>query len=45
MELDFEFYGFLRRPLRKLFKFICCKKIEKIPKAKIYKTNKNKFDI
>ena len=36
MKLDFEFYGFLRRPLRKLFKFICCKKPKQIPTAEKY---------
>ena len=34
MKLDFEFYGFIRRPLRKLF---CCFKNNKIVIAKVYK--------
>lgn len=31
VQLDFEFYGFLRRPIRKIFRCIACK--QQIPTA------------
>jgi len=36
MELDFEFYGFLRRPLRRLWRLISCSVKDNLPKAEIY---------
>tara|TARA_R110000782_G_scaffold117385_1_gene207817 strand:+ start:1351 stop:1473 length:123 start_codon:yes stop_codon:yes gene_type:complete len=36
MELDFEFYGFLRRPLRRLLRLIICRAEEKLPIAELY---------
>tara|TARA_R110002153_G_scaffold243053_1_gene398336 strand:- start:221 stop:343 length:123 start_codon:yes stop_codon:yes gene_type:complete len=39
MELDFEFYGFLRRPLRRLLRLIICRAEENLPIAEIYEKN------
>ena len=36
MELDFEFYGFLRRPLRRLLHLIICRAEENLPTAEKY---------
>lgn len=39
MQLDFEFYGFLRRPLRRLWRLIICRAEEKLPIAEVYEKN------
>ena len=39
MVLDFEFYGFLRRPLRRLWRLIICRAEENIPVAEVYEKN------
>ena len=39
MELDFEFYGFLRRPLRRLWRLIICRAEDNLPTAVIYEKN------
>jgi len=36
MELDFEFYGFLRRPLRRFWRLISCRTEDNLPTAEKY---------